>query len=185
MKGSENMNLDDSLTEALAADESAAAEAPQRKAALQADEAEVQASFSHVLKIKGRAMTEALMTIAGTRQRSGRLWLMFLATSIVIVLLLVQVYYRHRELNLGYALSAAIADREALLEENRKLRIELRILSSRERLDPLAMRQLGMVTLKPEQILFVTKPRRDVNTPTPRGTRRQDGLDNVKLIVED
>ncbi|MCL2325406.1 MAG: cell division protein FtsL [Proteobacteria bacterium] len=184
MKGLESMNLDDSLTEALAADEDAAEEA-QRDGALQANEARMQASFSQVLRVKGRAMTDALMTIAGTRQRSGRLWLMFLATSIVIVLLLVQVYYRHRELNLGYALSAAIADREALLEDNRKLRIELRILSSRERLAPLAMRQLGMVTLKPEQILFVTKPRRDADTPTPRGTRRQDGLDNVKLIVED
>ena len=89
--------------------------------------------LSVLLRQQGRAFSQALMTIAGTRQRSGRLWLICGATLIVITLLIIQVYYKHRDLNLGYNLSEAISTREALLEENRKLRIELRVLSRRER----------------------------------------------------
>ncbi len=141
--------------------------------------------FSMILKMHGREFSQALMTIAGTRQRSGRLWLTVGATLIVIILLCIQVYYRHRELNLGYELSSAIAQREALLEENRKLRIELRVLSRRERLEPLAGRQLGMANIKPEQVFIydVTK-KKTTNTGTMPG-KRLDGLDDVKRIGED
>lgn len=136
--------------------------------------------MSMLLKARGRALSEALMTIAGTRQRSGRFWLTCAATFIVIVLLIVQVYYRHRELNLGYELSAAISEREALLEANRKLRIELRVLSRRERLEPLAGKQLGLQVIQPEQVLILkTAP----NTVPEKGGRL-DGLDNVKRIGE-
>lgn len=136
--------------------------------------------MSMLLKAHGRALSEALMTIAGTRQRSGRFWLTCAATFIVIVLLIVQVYYRHRELNLGYELSAAISEREALLEANRKLRIELRVLSRRERLEPLAGKQLGLQVIQPEQVLILeTAP----NTGPEKGGRL-DGLDNVKRIGE-
>lgn len=141
-------------------------------------------ALSLVLKARGRAFTQAMMSIAGTRQRSGRLWLTLLATFIIIALLIVQVFYRHRELNLGYALSASIAEREALHEENRKLRIELRILSSRERLEPIALRQLGMRPPRPEQIFFAPKTDNKVrHEGSPN--RRLDGLDRVKLIVEE
>ena len=104
--------------------------------------------LSVLLRQQGRAFSQALMTIAGTRQRSGRLWLICGATLIVITLLIIQVYYKHRDLNLGYNLSEAISTREALLEENRKLRIELRVLSRRERLEPYATQQLGMSTIR-------------------------------------
>ena len=136
--------------------------------------------LSMMLKMRGRALSEALMTIAGTRQRSGRLWLTCAATFIVITLLIIQVYYRHRELNLGYELSAAISQREALIEENRKLRIELRVLSRRERLEPLAGRQLGMATIKPEQVYIVNIDKAD--SPLPAPGKRLDGLDNVRKI---
>ncbi len=139
--------------------------------------------LSMMLKMRGRALSEALMTIAGTRQRSGRLWLTCAATFIVITLLIIQVYYRHRELNLGYELSAAISQREALIEENRKLRIELRVLSRRERLEPLAGRQLGMATIKPEQVLIVNVDKAD--NPLPAPGKRLDGLDNVRKIGEE
>ena len=139
--------------------------------------------LSMMLKMRGRALSEALMTIAGTRQRSGRLWLTCAATFIVITLLIIQVYYRHRELNLGYELSASISQREALIEENRKLRIELRVLSRRERLEPLAGRQLGMSTIKPEQVYIVNIDK--VENPLPAPGKRLDGLDNVRKIGEE
>lgn len=133
--------------------------------------------LSVLLRQQGRAFSQALMTIAGTRQRSGRLWLICGATLIVITLLIIQVYYKHRDLNLGYNLSEAISTREALLEENRKLRIELRVLSRRERLEPYATQQLGMSTIRPDQIIIVHEAKR-----TDGGGRRLDGLDNVRRI---
>lgn len=136
--------------------------------------------LSLMLKTRGRALSEALMTIAGTRQRSGRLWLTCAATFILIILFIIQVYYRHRELNLGYDLSAAISQREALLEENRKLRIELRVLSRRERLEPLAGKQLGMSNFKPEQVLILDMEKR--GRPAAKAGNRSDGLDQVRRI---
>ncbi|MBO4349645.1 MAG: cell division protein FtsL [Proteobacteria bacterium] len=140
--------------------------------------------ISMILKTQGRALSQALMSIAGTRQRSGRLWMTAGAMFLVIALLIIQVYYRHRELNLGYELSAAISQREALLEENRKLRIELRVLSRRDNLEAVAGKQLGMVTIRPEQVLIY-----DLNKKTPSDPsnpkKRIDGLDNVKRIGEE
>lgn len=133
--------------------------------------------LSVLLRQQGRAFSQALMTIASTRQRSGRLWLICGATLIVITLLIIQVYYKHRDLNLGYNLSEAISTREALLEENRKLRIELRVLSRRERLEPYATQQLGMSTIRPDQIIIVHEAKR-----ADGGGRRLDGLDNVRRI---
>ena len=139
--------------------------------------------FSVILRTQGRAFSQALMTFAGTKQRSSRLWLTFGAMLIIIALLIIQVAYRHRELNLGYALSDAISKREALLEDNRKLRIELRVLSRRERLEPLAGKQLGMTTIQPEQVLIVDLKNKKIPQNTPG--KRQDGLDNVRHIGEE
>ncbi len=139
--------------------------------------------FSVILRARGREFSQALMTFAGTKQRSSRLWLTFGAMLIVISLLIIQVVYRHRELNLGYELSDAISQRESLLEENRKLRIELRVLSRRERLEPLAGKQLGMSTIQPEQVFIVDMDKLNKHQVQPG--RRQDGLDNVHRIGEE
>lgn len=139
--------------------------------------------FSVILRTRGREFSQALMTFAGTKQRSGRLWLTFGAMLIVIALLIIQVAYRHRELNLGYELSDAISQRESLLEENRKLRIELRVLSRRERLEPLAGKQLGMTTIRPEQVLIIDT--NNVERAHHHQGKRQDGLDNVRRIGEE
>ena len=139
--------------------------------------------FSLILRSRGRAFSQALMTFAGTKQRSSRLWLTFGIMLIVIALLIIQVAYRHRELNLGFELSDAISQREALLEENRKLRIELRVLSRRERLEPLAGHQLGMSVIKPEQIFIVDTKGRLKNAD--KSGKRADGLDNVRHLGEE
>ena len=133
--------------------------------------------LSVLLRRQGRAFSQALMTIAGSRQRSGRLWLICGATLIVIAMLLIQVRYKHRDLNLGYTLSEAISAREALLEENRKLRIELRVLSRRERLEPYATQQLGMAPIRPDQILIVRRPKQ-ADAPA----AQTDGLGNSRRI---
>ncbi len=94
-------------------------------------------------------------------------------------MLLIQVRYKHRDLNLGYTLSEAISTREALLEENRKLRIELRVLSRRERLEPYATQQLGMAPIRPDQILIVRQA-----IPANASDAQNGSLKNTRRIAD-
>ena len=72
-------------------------------------------------------------------------------------------------------LSEAISTREALMEKNLKLRIELRALSRRERLEPYATQQLGMAAIRPDQILIVRRPK-----PSDAPVGQTDGLCNIR-----
>jgi cell division protein FtsL len=78
-----------------------------------------------------------------------------LATLIIVALLLFQVWSRHRVLAMGYEISEKIAEQESLLETQRRLRIEMRVLTRSDRLEPIARKQLGLITPTPEQILLV------------------------------
>lgn len=170
MDGREKLNLEDSLTEMPQAQENGAPQARDR-------------DLGHMIKDGGRAFSHALMTVAGTPQRSGRLWTICGATFIVIALLIIQVAYRHRELNLGYQLSEAISQRELLLEQNRKLRIELRVLSRRERLEPLAGKQFNMAPARPDQVVIVRDGAlREGARKLKLAGGRRDGLDAAKRV---
>ncbi|MFA5625398.1 MAG: cell division protein FtsL [Bradymonadales bacterium] len=138
---------------------------------------------SPIVAERSMSFTSALMNIAGTRKRSGRLWMAVFATLVIVALLLAQVYYKHQVLNHGYALSSAVSEREALLEEQRKLRIELRILSSRERLEPLAKQNMGMAVLKPEQIIY--RYGESSSEPVQPHVGRSDGLDKIRKIMQE
>lgn len=139
-------------------------------------------AFSRVIRERGRELSHSIINIGGTPQRSGRFWLAVLVMLVVISMLVILAHFKHREIQLGYALSNAITQREALLEDNRKLRIELRVLSSRERLATLAEKQLGLIQPRPEQILFLTREPRTKNNPQTTANKRLDGLDNVKIL---
>ncbi len=89
------------------------------------------------------------------RQGAARVIGALVATLIVVSLLLVQVWSRYRVLNLGYELAGVTAERETLLEQNRRLRIELRMLERRDRLEPVARRDLGMTYARPDQVWYV------------------------------
>ena len=78
-----------------------------------------------------------------------------IATLVVVALLLVHVWSRYRVISLGYELSELTTEREQLLEENRRLRIEQRVLTRTDRLEPLARRQLGLISPAPENIFYV------------------------------
>lgn len=142
-------------------------------------------AFSQALMSGGRAFSHAVMHVGGTRQRAGRFWMIVIGMLILMALLVVLAHYKHREIKLGYELSTAISEREALLEENRKLRIELRVQSSRDRLEPMASRQLGLTQIRPEQILFLKQNADNVpNTDNVDTTKRLDGLDRVRLVED-
>ena len=142
--------------------------------------------LSQALMSGGRAFSHAVMHVGGTRQRAGRFWMIVFGMLILMALLVVLAHYKHREIKLGYELSQAISEREALLEENRKLRIELRVQSSRDRLEPMASRQLGLTQIRPEQILFLKHTSPSADAPQNRtATKRLDGLDRVKLLEDE
>ena len=140
--------------------------------------------LSQALVSSGRAFSHAVMHVGGTRQRAGRFWMIVIGMLILMALLVVLAHYKHREIKLGYELSNAISEREALLEENRKLRIELRVQSSRDRLEPMASRQLGLTQLRPEQILFIRQAEQPATPQEAVPSQRSDGLDRVKLLED-
>ena len=78
-----------------------------------------------------------------------------IATLVVVGLLLVHVWSRHRVIKLGYEISELSEEREDLLEENRRLRIEYRLLTRGDRLEPLAKTRLGLAPPRPEQIIYI------------------------------
>lgn len=139
---------------------------------------------SPIVRERSMSFTSALMSIAGNRKRSGRLWLAILATLIIVGLLLGQVYFRHQVLNVGYSLSSAVSQREALLEEQRRLRIELRILSSRDRLEPLARQSMGMAAIRAEQIIY-RQGLSPAQEPVQSHVGRSDGLDKIRKIMQE
>lgn len=77
------------------------------------------------------------------------------ATLVVVGLLLVHVWSRHNVLELGYQLSSLSSEREALLEEQRRLRIELRVLTRSDRIAPIGHNDLGLIEPRFDQILYV------------------------------
>jgi cell division protein FtsL len=64
-------------------------------------------------------------------------------------------------------------ERERLLEENRKLRLEKASLESLRRVETIARRDLGLVTPAPEKLVVVEKPRE-----VPAGARLAGGPDH-------
>jgi cell division protein FtsL len=78
-----------------------------------------------------------------------------LATTALVSLLLVHVWSRYRVLDLGYQVSTMSRERETLLEEQRRLQIEVQVLTRTERLEPVARRQMALIQPMPHQILYV------------------------------
>jgi cell division protein FtsL len=98
-----------------------------------------------------------------------------LATSAVVGLLLVHVWSRYRVLDLGYQVSNLSRERESLLEEQRRLQIEMQVLTRAERLEPAARRQMALVTPSPQQILYVPSSRLPL-PPLPMMTPKASSL---------
>ncbi len=129
--------------------------------------------------------TTIFETLRPRSKRFGRIWLALAATLLIIGLLLAHVYYRYEVLRLGYNLTEQIAIHEKLLEQQRKLHIEIRVLSRRERLEPIAKRQYAMQVPKATQILVIQQAPKTIDILQNGDTgRRKDGLDRIKKIDE-
>lgn len=76
-------------------------------------------------------------------------------TSLVVGVMLFQVWNRVQVYQLGYQMTELTRERRQLLEERERLRIEAAVSSRTERLDKLARESLGLRPFTPDQVLMV------------------------------
>jgi cell division protein FtsL len=67
------------------------------------------------------------------------------------------VWTRHLSTELGYALSQELALQQQLASDNKALRLEISTLKSTERLETIAVNNLGMRTPQPGQVVYLWK----------------------------
>jgi cell division protein FtsL len=72
---------------------------------------------------------------------------------VVVAAAVAQVSLRYRIVRAGYAVGERLAEQRTLEEEGRKLRLELSLLRSPDRVEKVARERLGMV--RPDQIRVV------------------------------
>jgi cell division protein FtsL len=65
------------------------------------------------------------------------------------------VWSRIQVIQLGYEISNALKEERALLETNKKLRLEIATLKSCARIEKIAVEELKMVKPKPEQVIVI------------------------------
>jgi cell division protein FtsL len=65
------------------------------------------------------------------------------------------VWSHHQIISLGYEISQASGEEQQLLEENKKLRLELAALKAPSRIERMAQQKLGFVTPQKEQLIIV------------------------------
>ena len=75
--------------------------------------------------------------------------LVFLACS------LVYVWAHHQIVSLGYQISKAGQEEQTLLQENKKIRLELAALKTPGRIESMALNELGFINPQKEQLIIV------------------------------
>lgn len=93
---------------------------------------------------------------AGPREVNRNL--IFVALILAIVFIgcsLSYVWSHHQIIALGYEVSQAAREEQELLQENKKLRLELAALKSPARIERMASRDLGLVAPQKEQLIIV------------------------------
>ena len=86
-------------------------------------------------------------------------------TSLVVSVLLIQVWHRVQVFELGYQMTELTKERQRLLEEQERLRIEAVVITTTERLDKVAREDLGLRPIAPQQVVHVNPVRTASTTP--------------------
>jgi len=95
---------------------------------------------------------------------AGSLWrgfnrnLHFVALIVALTFIggsLFSVWARHQVISLGYQISQASQEEQGLLGENNKLRLELAALKSPQRIENIALKELGFAAPQKEQLIIV------------------------------
>ena len=107
--------------------------------------------------------------------RSSRdLWLLLLLAAALVSGLVLYAWPSMEIRQTTLAREQMSKERERLLEENRKLRLEKAALENLHRVETIARRDLGLVTPAPEKLVVVEKPRE-----VPSGARLASGSDRA------
>lgn len=83
---------------------------------------------------------------------------LFAAIKVIIVILLFTVFYlwsRLEVVRLGYEIAKANKERESLMDDNRRFKLEILSLKSPQRIEAIALDRLGLVYPKGEQVIIV------------------------------
>ncbi len=103
--------------------------------------------------------------------RSSRdLWLLLLLAAALVSGLVLYAWPSMEIRQTTLAREQMSKERERLLEENRKLRLEKAALENLHRVETIARRELGLVTPAPEKLVVVEKPKE-----VPAGARLAGG----------
>ena len=78
-----------------------------------------------------------------------------LALIMLFAAMMFYVWSRYHATKLGYALTELTSEERKLLEEQRSLTLELNRLSSLERVETLARKQLGLSEPRTDQVVYV------------------------------
>jgi cell division protein FtsL len=91
--------------------------------------------------------------------RAGReLWLLLAVVAAFVASLVLYAWPSLELRQAGQARARMEREKERLIEENRKLRLERSTLENLRRVETIATRDLGLVTPPPEQVVVVEKP---------------------------
>ena len=93
-----------------------------------------------------------------TRPKRTKLNLLILFTLLMLFFIggsLFYVWSRIQVIQLGYEISNTLKEERALIEANKKLRLEIATLKSYARIEKLAVEELRMAKPKPEQVIVI------------------------------
>jgi len=93
-----------------------------------------------------------------TRPKGIKLNLLILFTLLMLFFIggsLFYVWSRIQVIQLGYEISNTLKEERALIEANKKLRLEIATLKSYVRIEKLAVEELRMAKPKPEQVIVI------------------------------
>jgi cell division protein FtsL len=94
-----------------------------------------------------------------TRSLSGTGYATFVVTAVIMMGVAIAYVWSHNYMtSLEYQVAAEISKKESLLEDQKKLRIELATLKSPQRIAAIATEKLQMTYPQREQVVFLKDP---------------------------
>lgn len=104
------------------------------------------------------AISEAIKEEVRISAKGVNRHLLILAIIIAFLVISCSLFYvwaNQQKVSLGYEISRVSQEEQELTEENKKLRLELAVLKSPDRLEKKALQELGFVTPQNGQIIIV------------------------------
>lgn len=108
--------------------------------------------------IPGRDREEKATSTSADAAREVNRNLIFLVLMVALVFIGCSLFYvwsHHQILSLGYETSQATHEEQGLIQENKRLRLELASLKAPSRIERMAQQQLGLGIPQKEQLIIV------------------------------